>query len=170
MKKVDPRVLSSSISKPVDPRVRPVRSSPSQGPLYVFPGFSVFSVSKVEDIAESNAEKHVSSLYISDARYNALNRCFCLPFVFRSLPAQSVRGPRPGSPESHYNSFFVSWELDSPPASEFKNDLSVLTAFYGTLTLNIPTLNFRAPLTMAGVEKHLTEKMLRVVLGISDSN
>lgn len=179
-KPVDPRVRPSSITKAGDPRKRLVAikkpvvlklsSPPYQGPLYVFPGFSVLSVTKVEDTTEVQSVPHVPSLFISNASYNNFNRCFRSSFVPREIPIQSVRGPRPGTPEANYNSFFISWELDSPPASEFKHDLSVLSAFYGTLTLNIPTLSFKAPLTMAAVEKLLTEKMLSSVLRSPHSN
>jgi len=152
-----------SILKPVSFDTRkPAPSTPSGGPLYVFPGSSVQTVTKCEEGTEQSS--FLPSLFISNSGYNVSNRSFCTPFVRREVNQQAVSVPRPGSPESRYNSFYISWELDAPPSNEFRNDLSVLTAFYGTLTLNIPTLSFKAPLTAARVKYLLPDQILRSIL------
>jgi len=159
LKEVKPLI---SPKKPPVPKSK-ARIRPS-GPLYVFPGYSVQTVAKIEEEAISNSGKNLPTLYIPNSDYNSANRSFCTPFVRRDIPRQSVTVPLPNTPESRYNSFFISWELDPPPSNEFKNDLSVLTACYGTLTLNIPTLSFKAPLTSDRVKKLLADRVLRSIL------
>jgi len=67
---------------------------------------------------------------------------------------------------ARYNSFFISLELNSHSANEFKNDFSIFTACYGTLALNISTLSFKAPLTSDRVKNLLADRVLRSVLSI----